>query len=171
MVATRQRHSPLGCGCYTTAVVMIDEDVGMRPSAGAVSSTRPHPDSSFKTTTRWTGHVIINHSVVTSNQSLRDGHCCRGDKGKVDAAASAGGTGTNCGHVGPANDFGDQECHDHSCHGQGMHWTLCTGPRPTFLRPARWITLMHLRCSPWQMKTTTFKKQTPMSLDIVAFSQ
>eukprot|EP00978_Attheya_sp_CCMP212_P011251 scaffold27633_cov50-Attheya_sp.AAC.1 len=111
----------------------------------------------------------MNHSVATSNRSLRDSHCCRGDKGKVDAAASAGGTGMNCGHVGPANDFRNQECHDHSRHGQGMHWTLCTGPRPKFWRPARWIALMHVRCSPWQMKATTFKKQMPTSLDIVAF--
>eukprot|EP00978_Attheya_sp_CCMP212_P018571 scaffold50977_cov53-Attheya_sp.AAC.1 len=59
MVATRQRLSPLGCGCYATAVATIDEDVGMRPLVGAVSLTRPHPDSFFTTTTRRTGHVII----------------------------------------------------------------------------------------------------------------
>eukprot|EP00978_Attheya_sp_CCMP212_P043432 scaffold283404_cov38-Attheya_sp.AAC.2 len=104
MVATQQRHSPLlGCGYYATAVATIDENVGMRPSARAVSSTHPHPDSSSMTMTCHTGHVIMNHSVVMS---------CRGDKCKVDAAASAGGTGTNCGHIRPANDFGDQECHD-----------------------------------------------------------
>eukprot|EP00978_Attheya_sp_CCMP212_P017932 scaffold48398_cov74-Attheya_sp.AAC.2 len=56
---------PLGCSSYTTAVVTIDEDVGMRPSAGAVSSTRPHPDSSSTTMTRWPGHVKMNHSIVT----------------------------------------------------------------------------------------------------------
>eukprot|EP00978_Attheya_sp_CCMP212_P036582 scaffold167202_cov49-Attheya_sp.AAC.1 len=88
------------------AVATIDEDVGVRPSAGAVSPTHPHPDSSSTMTTHQTGHVIMNHYIVTSKRSLRDSHCYRGDKGKVDAAASAGGgTGMNCGHVRPANDF------------------------------------------------------------------
>eukprot|EP00978_Attheya_sp_CCMP212_P007975 scaffold18540_cov46-Attheya_sp.AAC.1 len=83
MVAMRQQqHSQLGCGCYAMAVATIEEDVGMRPSTGAVSSTCPHPDSSSTTTTLRTGHVIMNHSIVASNQSLCDGHCCRGDKGK-----------------------------------------------------------------------------------------
>eukprot|EP00978_Attheya_sp_CCMP212_P022317 scaffold66417_cov20-Attheya_sp.AAC.1 len=42
----------------------------MRPSAGAVSSTRPHPDSSFTTTTCRTGHVTINHSVISRSATV-----------------------------------------------------------------------------------------------------
>eukprot|EP00978_Attheya_sp_CCMP212_P037429 scaffold176099_cov31-Attheya_sp.AAC.1 len=102
----------LGYGRYATATLPIgmrllrdgcgDDRQGCWDEAFGRSSefdSSSHPDSSSTTKTHRTGHVIMNHSVVTSNRLLRNGHCRRGDKGKVDAAASAGGTGTNCGHV------------------------------------------------------------------------